>query len=1742
MISEIELYQHLDNYAPTWREAWEEAKTSIKNQQAAGTVSPESEQCLVKLQKIIINCFGAHEFLLEDGSPDIIEMARSSGRHEDKADMANPGGNESLPCDASKADRSRAIGQVLASFFGAKSFNQRLASDPANESILELPGGGVVLQEMVGEGINGHTQVRSLVAYTNGDIVKMQVAPGHGKQIVNSKSPGDTYSIASTGIVHAEIVAKPFRDKPKISNIAGQQKVELEQVENDAILKYSPSISNPVALLYMQELFQHLKKEYGIELDLESIYAEATESGKDDVINVVQGRAIPEGNHKGRSPSTISPEFLAKNKDTLQIINGLQVITPEIKSAAFITNMNQVVLADNCDQAESKYNAISDKSAIKAIIVQNREQAMSHASGFFLGQGLVVMQVKDTSNVEKLLRENSKLPLIADPQRRQIYQLPPEYANATEEQLFQQGGLVKGIYGSSESNYITALKYDFSGLGDVKIVPLARDSMLDINVGQIILEALTGNKESFEKPLSIAATAFEYRKADDISTSNDKALILRDHLSKLTTLQIGQENSECRQALGYTLRAILKNHEEKLINPDLGKQAMIIGSELHLLLNKIEALPANLEERQKNKIYIEYFDVLKKFEGLIIGEGDSLAKSLKANKYRKIAEELSPGISEQAKEYLIENLRLGDYLSNQDPKTKETTEKWNKFCASICTSPNISMAKMLSAFTTKLVSYNVHNQWLNTIFIAGNDPQDPQKTLANFIKDFNKIDLTKIQHAVKAIDSLDKQISQWAEPKNWEELYPNLQKNLEEISKDLKWNPQATKLEQILSLQQAHKSLNIIDKNIKSLGNPNLYPENLKDQQGNNLQAVRFKEMLIPFSNFVSIWIENADFKGSAGIKAKERLIDNQLFMQEKDSSTLTKDELLPSAGFAVNRATIDILGGRPQPKTLADFHTLEHQQGEVAFNRLYKAIGINDIIISQCPPLVQSLSDKFDKELIGKGDKKIYPSTTVELKNGTSIINKNLPLNTHAATAKIKYTPKTDVTSVKFDIFGDNDYNRWKHVVLDSYLDLMDDRCSFITLPYFDPKKETVDFEVQVDSEEQAKAVIQAINKSFATSFNCGKNDYILNLLKSRLERLEKLSIEKPELVPELDKLYFLPKVPIIYSEFKDLQKIKPAEASFILNNYLNIITSHKTDDLIPFQELRVIYDKDEKEGEFIAKNSAKIYNLQKQGFIATVEEFRDLYKKKPEKVDFLLSLELSTISVMLPGINFTPQRLIAIYDIKKEKAELLVKYIVEIGQLNRLNILPFHKLMAIYDHDEAQGEWIAKTGQQIHDLGQKYGFITTVQEVRDLSTKDPEKAELILKFDTFIMGLPEFGLTPQKLMAIYDIDKEQAELLVKNSIGIYSLTKKSGVTIQEFIEEYDPHLVKFIMSNCVVIQDICASGELTLQDFLKSNVEQIQKLLNAEITPENFKKSLIKPATQQNEDKLLGIKKQDHEVVSGLFDAAVISNKNSELNNILITPTINIDVDLPALYKAIQQGDVEGADLLFKQLVDKGISLADPSLNKIIEGKTCTLLDIVLESPQDTTKMTETLLSYPTGRSLLTKQDLNGFTPLENVRRRGNIALVAVLEDAYIEIVKEQLVKYFQEQLEDKKTLTSTDTKAMRNKVEEILSPLFLNANKKDIIQIAGPMVRKGVEIAGRKLDWQQKLRRIIDIINMYLPTAYSPPQAHKIKNILKDKAVIASLRTLKNHQFKVDPKKISTTTVPSKQSIKFGNNKEL
>ncbi|XVN43356.1 MAG: hypothetical protein RCG15_03545 [Candidatus Rickettsia vulgarisii] len=70
----------------------------------------------------------------------------------------------------------------------------------------------------------------------------------------------------------------------------------------------------------------------------------------------------------------------------------------------------------------------------------------------------------------------------------------------------------------------------------------------------------------------------------------------------------------------------------------------------------------------------------------------SLATSINVHKYEELAEKLDPKITAASKEYLIESLKLGDYLIS-----KEQQDNWNKFCAGICSSQESAKASKLQS-------------------------------------------------------------------------------------------------------------------------------------------------------------------------------------------------------------------------------------------------------------------------------------------------------------------------------------------------------------------------------------------------------------------------------------------------------------------------------------------------------------------------------------------------------------------------------------------------------------------------------------------------------------------------------------------------------------------------------------------------------------------------------------------------------------------------------------------------------------------------------------------------------------------------------------------------------------------------------------------------------------------------------------------------------------------------------------
>lgn len=191
--------KHLDTYAPTWMKAWEEFKKAQGQEMgeltAAAIVKLKEIQKLITeafihpLSKEVISILQSYLQGLQKQDPSqAMLMVRSTGR-EDAVDIANPGGNESVA--AVKADQEsiqKAIAVVVESYFSEKSLKPRLLS---KQNILEDPFMPVLIQRMIGEPLQGEKDpnkvVRSGVMYTSPTGTRIQVAPGHGELVVNSR-------------------------------------------------------------------------------------------------------------------------------------------------------------------------------------------------------------------------------------------------------------------------------------------------------------------------------------------------------------------------------------------------------------------------------------------------------------------------------------------------------------------------------------------------------------------------------------------------------------------------------------------------------------------------------------------------------------------------------------------------------------------------------------------------------------------------------------------------------------------------------------------------------------------------------------------------------------------------------------------------------------------------------------------------------------------------------------------------------------------------------------------------------------------------------------------------------------------------------------------------------------------------------------------------------------------------------------------------------------------------------------------------------------------------------------------------------------------------------------------------------------------------------------------------------------------------------------------------------------------
>lgn len=1128
-LSHQTILEHLTNYAPEWKKCWGEFVTAYQQQKDLETLGPEAKNALLDLQGCIRSCFKEHpldEAFIKDISKAIgkdaaeaLFMVRSTGR-EDSVELANPGGNESKACVPLTApDISTAIGEVLCSYVAEKSLSQRLKS---KDDITKLPFFPILIQKMIGDELYHPVKespeqetktVYSGVIYSGQGCTRLQVAPGHGELVVNSKGNVDNYYITSEHMVYADIWAKHFRLVPTRNKTT--KKVELSAQENEPHLKYNPSLDEEV-VLYLHHLSQKIEEAYGMRMDIEFIY----DPDKHEV-SLVQARPIPLGDRRRMEPSSLSPESAAKLSQVKeQVLNG-QTITPEVNRVAVITDPNEILICDTIGEALDIYlsssSAQGQRRAIKAVVIKKPAPDTSHEAGEFSAKAIPVIQLDSLQQVRTMADQTlDGKPLILDPQRKKIVQIsadmvlnvPPTEWEAT---LYEREILQEGVFRSTLTAQVTPYQHQFVD-GKYEFRQILNSGIPSEALGLLLKKAMAGNNKEATELFS-----FLYQIVDQAKNLPAVKSIseLTDLLESISQPVLGKSTVSQKEALSRLFCLLTTLRKQERISTAVYNQTLLTGGELFIMLAQLENGQMDLDKSMQQRLLMNYLNVFEKFVGILkfSNKKDVLAESVIGSlaeiKHQNAMMALVPdGWTKKQKNYFIQTTRLTHYLIDDADK-----KRWQQFCLENCATSY--GAKMLGTLVGQVAKQEIHENWLNFEFTKAlnehnGDNKATFKALFHQQKDAEPA-LKQLATAEQQIHVLELQVPLWAEPKNFEKQYDSFKKELASINTALHFDSNAPDIVKMVALKSLNHLVDVLDRTLKSLEKSNLY-----EPADKALQAERFKIMLDELYALMKMWVIAADFKDA------KNYLNRIEALYAKKVPPFTQSELSPSGRFSVNTGTVDTDFGNvgfernveARCSTLEDWFTLMHQNMLVSIKELQ-----NSFTKKQKQEYPLSLA-QMDQKIrgINLGDTHIYVLST-DLNYPNITIHYNIPLANHSAKAVVQYDQITEKTSISFEIFGNNDiFNgyRWDRLELYSQLWFLPEFTgNVISGCKHDVRKSLFHFEVEVDNENSAEQAIDWMNKTLSATLGIYNFEKDLDaLFKTCIQG--KLSKEKIDHVAE--------------------------------------------------------------------------------------------------------------------------------------------------------------------------------------------------------------------------------------------------------------------------------------------------------------------------------------------------------------------------------------------------------------------------------------------------------------------------------------------------------------------------------------------------------------------------------------------------------------------------------------------------
>lgn len=962
-ISSDDIKKHLKGC--DWQGLWVEF---CKIQGDNDTISPEAEEILNRLQGAIKSAFSNKRFDLGgDKVSGRRVMVRSTG-FEDRVDVANAGGNESLASKNNPNDISESIAEVIGSYFSVKSLSQRLK---LGENITESePLMACLVQTLVGEGLNGEKGTPSIpisgVIYTDGrGGIRVQAAPGHGELVVNSKGHFDNYYIKEDGSIYTAVGNKKVRLVPTLNEETG--KISLEEQENDFEQQTSKSLSDSV-LIRIKKAVEKIEIHYGMRMDIEFVYDSQT-----DTINIVQARAIPEGSRKGKTPSALDPDFIAEKKG-YERYKGT-IVTPDILTAAVLDSSDKVLVFDSIKTALDYYLSLNNP-IIEAVIIKDPSPDTSHEAGMFTSKAIPVIQLNDEeySKVSEWKKKTgNKGQLVLDTQHGSVFEL--------EEGVVPQ--IKEGIFRSTLTEQVTPKKVQDKS---------HEEWMRALEVLQPIL-----GDEKTNHPLDLGPNPWK-QILDDI-----------DALAFINADQIEAQNESIKNLLALVFRLI----EKKYISQEVFQTIAIAFSDF---LIERERYLEEVDPEEKEISRLRYLDVHKKIEGLFdsravkgVLSSSVIREITKATRLKKCLDKYKDswptpeGLSGRELEFYHELVVMESSIADESKRYR-----WVKFCNDVA---EMKSGKSLGLLVKHLRKFNVDQYWINTDFLE-EDSKGAKGLLRRLAGNLSSVEVMERQSelglAQDIIERMERRIESFSSSKDFDKLFAEFEKNLQILNKILT-KEDINHLNAQIAAKLDMKLVDIIDLTIKSLWQSSDYSKEQKPQQVKNygkmvaLFVSQVESYLLHGEKTLG-WNRISEKKNYSDIKKK---LEELLKKEDEQQLDISKDFSVLSTLVNIDPDEIEL--GLEEVKTLADMHSVAHQNRVMQSARRLKPL--NKSIENRLPADVKAAIEMFKQQSVGAEPDLVG----IDLEMPIIRLNYNIPLRQHSATCTLEY----DTTTKKFTLSG---------------------------------------------------------------------------------------------------------------------------------------------------------------------------------------------------------------------------------------------------------------------------------------------------------------------------------------------------------------------------------------------------------------------------------------------------------------------------------------------------------------------------------------------------------------------------------------------------------------------------------------------------------------------------------------------------------------------------------------------------